>query len=92
MRAGEGQPGGVSSPFGGATKVDRDRALRDVLKRVALEFPSDGWPRMTKELKRRGWALDRELSTELSLQAVGMALAERWPAPDLVHHSDRGVP
>jgi transposase InsO family protein len=157
-----------------APQADRDMALRDALQRVALEFPSYGWPRMTRELVRRGWAvnhkrvyrlmrednllclrkrkfvvttdsdhalpvypnrargmtltsldqlwvadltyirleiefvylavildafsrrvigwaLDRELSTELTLQALGMALAERRPAPGLVHHSDRGV-
>ncbi len=155
-------------------EADRDMALRDTLQRIALEFPSYGWPRMTMELKRRGWAvnhkrvyrlmrednllclrkrrfvvttdsdhglpvypnlarpmtltrldqlwvadltyirlelefvylavildsfsrrvigwaLDRELSTELTLQALEMALAERRPAPGLVHHSDRGV-
>ena len=149
-------------------------ALRDALQRVALEFPSYGWPRMTRELVRRGWAvnhkrvyrlmrldnllclrkrkfvittdsdhglpiypnlarrmmltgmdqlwwadltyirlemefvylavildavsrrvigwaLDRELSTELTLQALGMAWEQREPAPGLVHHSDRGV-
>jgi putative transposase len=149
-------------------------ALRDAIQRVALEFPSYGWPRMTIELQRRGWAvnhkrvyrlmrldnllclrkrrfvvttdsahgltiypnlargmtltgldqlwradltyirlemefvylavildaysrrvigwaLDRELDTALTLQALVMALAERRPAPGLVHHSDRGV-
>lgn len=153
---------------------DRDMALRDAIQRVALEFPSYGWPRMTRELQRRGWAVnhkrvyrlmrldnllclrkrkfvvttdsdhgltiypnlarrmtltgldqlwradltyirletefvylavildafsrrvigwafDRELSTELTLQALMMALEERRPAPGLVHHSDRGV-
>jgi len=153
---------------------DRDMALRDAIQRVALEFPSYGWPRMTRELQRRGWAvnhkrvyrlmrldnllclrkrkfavttdsdhglpvypnlargmtlrgldqlwradltyirlelefvyravildsfsrrvigwaLDRTLSSELTLQALQMALAERRPAPGLVHHSDRGV-
>jgi transposase InsO family protein len=38
-----------------------------------------------------GWALDRELSTELTLQALVMALEQRRPAAGLVHHSDRGV-
>jgi hypothetical protein len=28
--------------------------LRDAMQRIALEFPSYGWPRMTEELKRRG--------------------------------------
>jgi putative transposase len=153
---------------------DRDMALRDALQRIALEFPSYGWPRMTVELKRRGWAvnhkrvyrlmrednllclrkrkfvvttdsdhglpvypnlarrmtltgldqlwvadltyirlelefvylavildafsrrvigwaLDRSLDTELTLQALRMAIERRRPAPGLVHHSDRGV-
>ena len=155
-------------------QVGRDLALRDALQRVALEFPSYGWPRMTRELKRRGWAvnhkrvyrlmrednllclrkrkfvvttesdhglpvypnlarrmtltgldqlwvadltyirlelefvylavildafsrrvigwaLDHELSTALTLEALRMALLRRRPVPGLVHHSDRGV-
>ena len=35
--------------------VDADMDLRDEIQRIALEFPSYGWPRMTAELKRRGW-------------------------------------
>ena len=31
-----------------------DLELRDALQRLALEFPSYGWPRMTAELQRRG--------------------------------------
>jgi putative transposase len=38
-----------------------------------------------------GWALDRRLDTELTLQALRMALGRRRPVPGLVHHSDRGV-
>jgi putative transposase len=158
----------------GLPKADRDMALRDAIQRMALEFPSYGWPRMTVELKRRGWAvnhkrvyrlmrednllclrkrkfvvttdsdhglpvypnlarrmtltgldqlwvadltyirlelefvylavildafsrrvigwaLDRRLDTELTLQALRRALGRRRHAPGLVHHSDRGV-
>jgi len=35
--------------------VDRDMDLRDEIQRIALELPSYGWPRITAELKRRGW-------------------------------------
>jgi putative transposase len=154
--------------------LDHDVELRDVLQRVALEFPSYGWPRMTRELRRRGWAvnhkrvyrlmrednllclrkrkfvvttnsdhdlpiypnlagvvsltgldqlwvadityirllrefvylavildafsrrvigwaLDRTLEDELTLEALRMALERRKPAVGMVHHSDRGV-
>jgi len=39
---------------------DPDLELRDAMQRVALEFPSYGWPRMTKELQRRGWAVNHK--------------------------------
>jgi putative transposase len=38
-----------------------------------------------------GWALDRTLEDKLTLEALGMAIERRSPAPGLVHHSDRGV-
>jgi transposase InsO family protein len=38
-----------------------------------------------------GWALDRTLEDELTLQALHMALERRKPAAGLVHHSDRSV-
>ena len=153
---------------------DPEMALRDAIQRIALEFPSYGWRRMTAELQRKGWAvnhkrvyrrmradnllclrkrkfvvttdsdhglpihpnlargmtltgrdqlwvadltyirlewefvylavildafsrrvigwgLDRTLDADLTLQALRRALAQRRPAPGLVHHSDRGV-
>jgi putative transposase len=36
---------------------DADIDLRDAIQRVALEFPSYGRPRITKELGRRGWRI-----------------------------------
>jgi putative transposase len=38
-----------------------------------------------------GWALGRTLEAQLAVAALRMALVQRQPAPDLVHHSDRGV-
>jgi transposase InsO family protein len=38
-----------------------------------------------------GWSLSRELNGGVAQQALEMALAERRPAPGLVHHSDRGI-
>jgi len=39
---------------------DAEIKLRDAMQRIALEFPSYGWPRMTEELKRRGWAVNHK--------------------------------
>lgn len=38
-----------------------------------------------------GWALDRTLTSRLSLAALKNALEDRKPGPGLVHHSDRGA-
>ena len=37
-----------------------------------------------------GWAMRETLEADLTLAALGMALASRRPAPGLLHHSDRG--
>jgi transposase InsO family protein len=36
-------------------EADPDLDLRDEIQRIALEYPYYGWPRITAELKRRGW-------------------------------------
>jgi transposase InsO family protein len=38
-----------------------------------------------------GWAMADHLGHELALAALDMAIAQRRPAPGLLHHSDRGV-
>ena len=38
-----------------------------------------------------GWALDRHMTTALTLQALLLALNRRQIQPGLIHHSDRGV-
>ncbi len=37
-----------------------------------------------------GWALADQLRTELALDALALALAQRRPGAGLVHHTDRG--
>jgi putative transposase len=37
-----------------------------------------------------GWAMKDDLSTELALRALDLALSTRAPAEGLIHHSDRG--
>jgi transposase InsO family protein len=44
----------------GSPGPDADLQLRDAIQRIALEFPSYGWPRMTEELKRRGWVANHK--------------------------------
>ena len=37
-----------------------------------------------------GWAMSERITDDLTLDALGMALARRQPPPGLLHHSDRG--
>ncbi len=41
--------------------------------------------------KAVGYALSRNIDTQLTLDALRMAIHERKPAPGCIHHSDRGV-
>lgn len=37
-----------------------------------------------------GWAMSDRMTTDLTLAALGMALGQRRPGADLIHHSDQG--
>ena len=41
-----------------AAGCDADMELRDAVKRIALQWPSYGRPRITAELRRRGWTVN----------------------------------
>ena len=41
-----------------ASGRDRDMDLRDAIQRIALQWPSYGRPRITAELRRRGWTVN----------------------------------
>ena len=41
-------------------QADQDVDLRDAIQRIALEFPCYGRPRVTAELKRRGWKVNHK--------------------------------
>ncbi len=43
-----------------AGQGDDDRGLRDLIERIALEFPRYGYRRMTAELRRRGQAVNHK--------------------------------
>jgi len=51
-----------------------DMDLRDAIQRIALEMPSYGRPRITKELRRRGWQVNakrvRQLMREDNLLCI----------------------
>jgi len=53
---------------------DRDMELRDAIQKMAVEWPCYGRPRMTKELRRRGWVVNpkrvRRLMREDNLLCV----------------------
>jgi transposase InsO family protein len=40
--------------------VEEDLNLRDTIQRIALEFPCYGRPRITAELRRRGWKVNHK--------------------------------
>ena len=42
------------------TGSDPDMELHDVMQRIALEWPSYGRPRITEELRRRGWEINHK--------------------------------
>jgi transposase InsO family protein len=42
------------------TPVDPDMDLRDAIQRIALQWPSYGRPRITAELRRRGWKVNHK--------------------------------
>jgi transposase InsO family protein len=44
--------------FNEDTKPDPDMDLRDAIQCIALEWPSYGRPRITAELRRRGWTVN----------------------------------
>lgn len=41
-----------------ARRAEHDMDLRDAIQRIALEMPSYGRPRITAELRRRGWVVN----------------------------------
>jgi putative transposase len=53
---------------------DRDMELRDAIQKIAVEWPSYGRPRITQELRRRGWVVNpkrvRRLMREDNLLCV----------------------
>ena len=62
---------------------------------ITQQRTGDGWLYLAVVLdsfSRRivGWSMADHLRTELVLDALDMAIAQRQPAPGLVHHTDHG--
>ena len=47
------------------------------MQRIALELPSYGWPRMTAELQRRGWAVNHKRVYRLMREDNLLCLRQR---------------
>lgn len=52
------RPGFYRFDESGRAGPDPDMDLRDAIQRIALEWPSYGRPRITQELRRRGWTVN----------------------------------
>jgi transposase InsO family protein len=66
-----------------APAVDADLDLRDEIQRIALESPSYGWPRITAELKRRGWMANHKRVYRIMREDNLLCLRRRnsWSPP-----------
>ena len=69
---------------------DPDLELRGALQRLALEFPSYGWRRMTAELQRRGWAVNHKRVYRLMREDNLLCLRKRKFI--VTTDSDHGLP
>lgn len=65
-----------------------DTALRDAIQRVALEWPSYGYRRITAELKRRGQVVNRKRVLRLMREDNLLVLRKRRARP----HDELGSP
>ena len=71
-------------------RPDRDLELHDAIQRIALEFPSYGWPRMTEELQRRGWTVNHKRVYRLMREDNLLCLRKRKFV--VTTDSDHGLP
>jgi transposase InsO family protein len=68
-----------------------DVELRDAIERIVLEFPGYGYRRVTKELHRRGWAVNHKRVLRVMRQESLLCQIERRfkPTTDSVHSFGR---
>jgi putative transposase len=58
-------------------QADADLDLRDEIQRIALEFPCYGRPRITAELKQRGWAVNHKRVRRIMREGNLLCLRKR---------------
>jgi putative transposase len=59
------------------TQAERDVALRDAVERLVLAFPGYGYRRVTKALRREGWAVNHKRVLRLMRQESLLCQLER---------------
>jgi putative transposase len=62
-----------------AQPAERDMELRDAIQRIALEMPSYGRPRITAELRRRGWVVNAKRFIALCARIICSAYGAGGP-------------
>jgi putative transposase len=72
-------------------KAVEDLELRDAIERIVLEFPGYGYRRVTKELHRRGWAVNHKRVLRVMRQEVLLCQLRRRfkPTTDSAHSFKR---
>ncbi len=63
---------------------------------ITYVYTAEGWLYLAAIMdlySRRivGWAMDKQMTTELVLRALDMAIHQRKPVGPVIHHSDRGT-
>ena len=72
---------------------DADMELRDAIQRIALEWPSYGRPRITAELRRRGWTVNPKRVYRLLREDNLLCIRKRkFVVTTDSHHSGRVYP
>jgi transposase InsO family protein len=73
--------------------VDADLDLRDEIQKIALEWPSYGWRRITKELHRRGWKANHKRVLRIMREDNLLCLRRRkFVVTTDSHHSRKVYP
>jgi len=104
MRADRGLTIGRMAELGGVSRAgfyrhaggcvarpNRDMDLRDAIQRVALEWPSYGRPRITAELRRRGWKVNPKRVYRLMREDNLLCVRKRKFVVTTDSHHDRKV-